>query len=119
MIMRSFDPEETLKSIDTPSLGITTIFGVPAAFNAMKNISIVDSIDFSRLETVITGAGFGGLVCFNDKKLYENAKMLREYGRSSAIYNQNVGVKPSFGKKIDGIQSVSYTHLTLPTKRIV
>ena len=30
--------------------------------------------------------------------------MLREYGRSSAIYNQNVSVKPRFGKKIDGIQ---------------
>ena len=53
---------------------------------------------------LITGAGFGGLVCFNDKKLYENAKMLREYGRSSAIYNQNVGIKPRFKKKIDGIQ---------------
>ena len=53
---------------------------------------------------LITGAGFGGLVCFNDKKLYESAKMLREYGRSSAIYNQNVGVKPRFKKKIDGIQ---------------
>ena len=49
---------------------------------------------------LITGAGFGGLVCFNDKRLYENAKMLREYGRSSAVYNQNVGVKPRFGKKM-------------------
>jgi fatty-acyl-CoA synthase len=56
VIMRSFDPEETLKAIDTPSLGITTIFGVPAAFNAMKSIPIVESVDFSRLETVITGA---------------------------------------------------------------
>ena len=27
---------------------------------------------------LITGAGFGGLVCFNDKKLFEKAKMLRE-----------------------------------------
>ena len=53
---------------------------------------------------LITGAGFGGIVCFNDKKLYENAKMLREYGRSSAIFDQNVGVKPRFKKKIDGIQ---------------
>ena len=53
---------------------------------------------------LITGAGFGGLVCFNDKKLYENAKMLREYGRSSAIFNQNIGVKTRFQKKLDGIQ---------------
>ena len=56
VIMRSFDPEKTLKAIDTPSLGITTMFGVPAAFNAMKNTPIVDTIDFSKLETVITGA---------------------------------------------------------------
>jgi len=53
---------------------------------------------------LITGAGFGGLVCFNDKKLYENAKMLREYGRSSAIFNQNIGVKTRFQKKLDGMQ---------------
>ncbi len=56
VIMRSFDPEATLKAIDEPSLGITTIFGVPAAFNAMKSIPIVETVDFSRLETVITGA---------------------------------------------------------------
>ena len=37
---------------------------------------------------LITGAGFGGLVCFNDKKLFEKAKMLREYGRSSATFNK-------------------------------
>ena len=52
---------------------------------------------------LITGAGFGGLVCFNDKKLYDNAKMLREYGRSSAIYNQNVELNQDL-EKIDGIQ---------------
>ena len=56
VIMRSFDPEETLKAIDSPSIGITTVFGVPAAFNAMTNNQIVDSVDFSRLDTVITGA---------------------------------------------------------------
>ena len=26
---------------------------------------------------IITGAGFGGMVCFNDKKLYEKAKLLQ------------------------------------------
>ena len=52
---------------------------------------------------LITGAGFGGLVCFNDKKLYENAKMLREYGRSSAVFSDSSGIKPRFEKKVDGI----------------
>ena len=52
---------------------------------------------------LITGAGFGGLVCFNDKKLYENAKRLRAYGRSSAIFNESEGVKNRFKNKISGI----------------
>ena len=35
---------------------------------------------------IITGAGFGGMVCFNDKKLYDKAKLLRGWGRSSAVF---------------------------------
>ena len=40
---------------------------------------------------IITGAGFGGIVCFNDKKLYENAKLLRGWGTSSAVFNESEG----------------------------
>ena len=42
---------------------------------------------------IITGAGFGGMVCFNDKKTYERAKLLRGWGRSSAIFNESEGIK--------------------------
>ena len=52
---------------------------------------------------LITGAGFGGLVCFNDKKLYDKAKMLREYGRSSAVFNESSSIKSRFAKKVCGI----------------
>jgi len=52
---------------------------------------------------LITGAGFGGLVCFNDKKLYDKAKMLREYGRSSATFNESSGIKKRFSKNVAGI----------------
>ena len=52
---------------------------------------------------VITGAGFGGVVCFNDKKNYEKAKLLRGWGRSSAIFNESEGLKLRFNKKVDGI----------------
>ena len=52
---------------------------------------------------IITGAGFGGIVVFNDKKLYEKAKLLRGWGRSSAIFNESEGIKQRFSKKIDGI----------------
>ena len=53
---------------------------------------------------LITGAGFGGLVCFNDKKLFEKAKMLREYGRSSATFNQKIDLKSRFQEKLSGVQ---------------
>ena len=52
---------------------------------------------------IITGAGFGGMVCFNDKKLYDRAKLLRGWGRSSAIFNESEGIKLRFGTKVDGI----------------
>lgn len=52
---------------------------------------------------IITGAGTGGMVCFNEKKYYEKAKLLRGWGRSSAIFNESEGIKKRFSKKIDGI----------------
>ena len=52
---------------------------------------------------IITGAGFGGMVCFNDKKLYDRAKLLRGWGRSSAIFNESEGIKLRFSTKVDGI----------------
>ena len=47
---------------------------------------------------IVTGAGFGGMVCFNDKKLYEKAKVLRAWGRSSAIFNENESLSNRFKK---------------------
>jgi len=52
---------------------------------------------------VITGAGFGGIACFNNKKNYERAKLLRGWGRSSAIFNESEGLKYRFNEKVDGI----------------
>ena len=52
---------------------------------------------------IITGAGFGGIVCFNDKKLYNQAKLLRGWGRSSAVFNESEGINLRFNKKVDGI----------------
>ena len=53
---------------------------------------------------IITGAGFGGMVCFNDKKLYDQAKLLRGWGRSSAVFNESEGIEKRFRTKVDGIQ---------------
>ena len=52
---------------------------------------------------IITGAGFGGIVCFNNKSHYEKAKLLRGWGRSSAIFNESEGVKKRFSSKVDGV----------------
>ena len=52
---------------------------------------------------IITGAGSGGMLCFNDKKVYNRAKLLRGWGRSSAVFNESEGIKNRFSKKVDGI----------------
>ena len=52
---------------------------------------------------IINGAGTGGIVCFNDKKLYERAKLLRGWGRSSAIFNESESINKRFNVKVSGI----------------
>ena len=52
---------------------------------------------------IINGAGTGGIVCFNDFKYYERAKLLRGWGRSSAIFNESENINKRFNLKISGI----------------
>ena len=52
---------------------------------------------------VVTGAGFGGMVCFNNKNLYFKAKLLRGWGRSSTIFGETEDPKNRFNAKISGI----------------
>ena len=56
VIMRVFDVPKTLEYIDDPELGITALFMVPAAYNAMKMMPNVDDIDFSRIQIAYCGA---------------------------------------------------------------
>jgi len=54
---------------------------------------------------IINCAGNGGMVCFNNKKQYEKAKLLRSWGRSSSLYDENSEkIENRFNIKIDGIQ---------------
>ena len=74
------------------------------SFNKKKLGKFSDAATNSMYAShVITGAGFGGVVCFNDKKIYEQAKLLRGWGRSSAIFNESEGLKHRFNKSVDGI----------------
>ena len=52
---------------------------------------------------IINGAGTGGIVCFNDYKYYERAKLLRGWGRSSATFNESENANKRFNIKISGI----------------
>ena len=56
VVMRVFDVAKTLDYIDDAELGITALFMVPAAYNAMKMMPNVDDIDFSRIEIAYCGA---------------------------------------------------------------
>ncbi len=53
---------------------------------------------------IINGAGSGGIVCFNNYNLYQHAKLLRGWGRSSATFNESEKIEDRFNVKISGIQ---------------
>ena len=54
---------------------------------------------------IINCAGNGGMVCFNDKKYYLRAKLLRSWGRSSSLYDdKSEKIENRFNIKLDGIQ---------------
>ena len=53
---------------------------------------------------IVNGAGFGGIVCFDNNYLYKRAKLLRGWGRSSAIFNESERIEDRFNVKISGIQ---------------
>ena len=52
---------------------------------------------------IITGAGFGGIVCFNNKDQYNRAKLLRGWGRSSTLFNEKEDILKRFNCKVDGV----------------
>ena len=54
---------------------------------------------------IINCAGNGGMVCFNNKKQYLRAKLLRSWGRSSSLYDEkSERIENRFNIKLDGIQ---------------
>lgn len=54
---------------------------------------------------IINCAGNGGYLGFNSKRLYERAKLLRSWGRSSSLYDEHSEkIENRFNIKLDGIQ---------------
>lgn len=52
---------------------------------------------------VITGAGFGGMACFNDQAAYNKAKQLRGWGRGSSLLGESESIENRFNVAVDGI----------------
>jgi CDP-6-deoxy-D-xylo-4-hexulose-3-dehydrase len=67
------------------------------------NISDVVTCSFYASH-IITGAGFGGIVCFNDKKLYQRALLFRGWGRSSALFGESESLNARFNNKLNGMK---------------
>lgn len=53
---------------------------------------------------VINCAGNGGMLCVNDLKLAEKAKLLRSWGRSSSLYVESEAIENRFNIKVDDIE---------------
>ena len=51
---------------------------------------------------IITAAGEGGMICCNDKKMDERCRILRGWGRSSAV-NESEKIEDRFSIKLDNI----------------
>ncbi len=52
---------------------------------------------------VINCAGNGGMLCMNDDKLAERAKLLRSWGRSSSLFVESEAIDNRFNIQVDGI----------------
>ena len=53
---------------------------------------------------IINCAGNGGMVCFNNKRQYTKAKLLRSWGRSSSLFDEkSEKIENRFNIKLDGI----------------
>tara|TARA_B100001109_G_C18832919_1_gene460480 strand:+ start:87 stop:1295 length:1209 start_codon:yes stop_codon:yes gene_type:complete len=54
---------------------------------------------------IINCAGNGGMVCFNNKKQYTKAKLLRSWGRSSSLFDEkSEKIENRFNIELDGIK---------------
>ena len=52
---------------------------------------------------VINCAGNGGMICFNDDKMAEKARLLRSWGRSSSLFVESEKIENRFNVDVDGI----------------
>ena len=68
-----------------------------------KNVGYYTDISITSFygSHVINGAGNGGMLCLNNKKLYEKSLLLRSWGRSSSLAYNSENNKNRFNAKIN------------------
>ncbi|MEE3165315.1 MAG: aminotransferase class I/II-fold pyridoxal phosphate-dependent enzyme [Pseudomonadota bacterium] len=52
---------------------------------------------------IINGAGNGGMLCTSIKSVYEKAKLLRSWGRSSSLFSNSESIEDRFKVNLEGI----------------
>ncbi|SVB33025.1 uncharacterized protein METZ01_LOCUS185879 [marine metagenome] len=52
---------------------------------------------------IINGAGNGGMLCTSNKSVYEKAKLLRSWGRSSSLFSNSESIEDRFKVNLEGI----------------
>ena len=53
---------------------------------------------------IVTGAGFGGIMCTNNEAFAESATIMRSWGRASSLRDESEEVDQRFNTKVDGIE---------------
>jgi CDP-6-deoxy-D-xylo-4-hexulose-3-dehydrase len=93
----NFANENNLKTIEDSA----DIIGYTYRSN-IKNWSDISTTSFYASH-VVTGAGFGGMTCFENQKDYELGLSLRGWGRRSSLYGETEDYERRFNAKIDGM----------------
>ena len=52
---------------------------------------------------IINGAGNGGMLCTSNKSIYEKAKLLRSWGRTSSLFSNSESIEDRFKVNLEGI----------------
>ena len=75
-----------------------------ATLNGISTGSFCDlSITSFYGSHIINGAGNGGMLCTSNKSVYEKAKLLRSWGRSSSLFSNSESVEDRFKVNLEGI----------------
>ena len=96
-----------------PNVGDKKVYAIkPLTFMNNSGICIRELIEYFKIDAE-------DVIVFHDDLDVEFGKIKAKFGGSSAGHNGIASIDKFIGKDYSRVRTVSYTHLTLPTKRIV